>query len=111
MSEYEYSCQEFETAFKKILKISLKSKDFSPVINPKAYILGGQPGAGKSILNNYIQKINKSNVIIINGDEYRKFHPYFTEIVEKYNIDFPKYTSNFSSQVTEKLIDVLSDEK
>ena len=111
MSEYEYSCQEFETAFKKILKISLKSKDFSPVINPKAYMLGGQPGAGKSILNNYIQKINKGNVIIINGDEYRKFHPYFTEIVEKYNIDFPKYTRNFSSQVTEKLIDVLSDEK
>ena len=80
MSDYEYSCLESETAFKKILKISLKSKDFSPVISPKAYILGGQAGAGKSILNHYIQKINKGNVIIINGDEYRKYHPHFTEI-------------------------------
>ena len=49
--------------------------------------------------------------MIINGDEYRKSHPNFDKIVEKYDIDFPKYTSSFSSQVTEILIEVLSDKK
>lgn len=111
MNELDYTSLEFETAFKDIIDVTLNSDDFYPVKEPKAYILGGQPGAGKSRLNNYLQKINNGNLVIINGDEYRKNHPNFDKIIEKYGIDFPKYTSSFSSQVTEKLIEVLSDKK
>lgn len=111
MNELDYTSLEFETAFKDIIDVTLNSDDFYPVKEPKAYILGGQPGAGKSRLNNHLQKINNGNLVIINGDEYRKSHPNFDKIIEKYGIDFPKYTSNFSSQVTERLIEVLSDKK
>ena len=111
MNELDYTSLEFETAFKDIIDVTLNSDDFYPVKEPKAYILGGQPGAGKSRLNNHLQKINNGNLVIINGDEYRKNHPNFDKIIEKYGIDFPKYTSSFSSQVTERLIEVVSDKK
>lgn len=111
MNELDYTSLEFETAFKDIVDVTLNSDDYYPVKVPKAYILGGQPGAGKSRLNNHLQKINNGNLVIINGDEYRKNHPNFDKIIEKYGIDFSKYTSSFSSQVTEKLIEVLSDKK
>lgn len=111
MNELNYTSLEFETAFNDIIDVTLNSDDYSPVKEPKAYILGGQPGAGKSRLNNYFQKFNDGNLVIINGDEYRKNHPNFDKIVEKYGIDFPKYTGSFSSQITEKLIEELSDKK
>ena len=111
MNELDYTSLEFETAFKDIIDVTLNSDDYYPVKEPKSYILGGQPGAGKSRLNNHLQKINNGNLVIINGDEYRKSHPNFDKIVEEYGIDFPKYTSSFSSQITERLIEVLSDKK
>jgi UDP-N-acetylglucosamine kinase len=77
---------------------------------PNAYILGGQPGAGKTALQNLIRKNNK-NIIVINADSFRKFHPRFNEIHKQYGNDSPKYTQPFINQVTEKLIDELSAEK
>ena len=41
--------------------------------NPKVYMLGGQPGAGKSGLERMINI--KENYIPISGDDYRKDHP------------------------------------
>lgn len=82
---------------------------FSRVRNPKAFILGGQPGAGKTSLQYLIQKQDR-NVIVINADAYRKFHPYFFEIQRKYGTDSPKYTQPFINQVAEQLIDELSAE-
>lgn len=106
----DFDSIEFDLIFKKILNDNISS-NIKTVKEPKAYILGGQPGAGKSRLNNHLQKINNGNLVIINGDEYRKSHPNFDKIVEEYGIDFPKYTSSFSSQITERLIEVLSDKK
>lgn len=100
---------EFNNKYEEIYKSVISG--INPEIHTKAYILGGQPGAGKSRLNQYIKYFNDNNVAIINGDEYRKYHPHFREILDYYGDDFPKYTSSFSSQVTEKLIEVLSDKK
>ena len=110
MKVEDYKIEEFCKAFKNILNDTLSNKILNEQ-NPKAYLLGGQPGAGKSILNNYTKKINNDNIIIINADEYRKYHPNFKEIEREYGIDYPKYTSKFSSQITEKLIDELSNKK
>lgn len=41
-----YTKAEFETAYKDILQRCLLG--VAPTDNPKAYILGGQPGAGKT---------------------------------------------------------------
>ena len=72
--------------------------------------MGGQPGAGKTILQNYILKSNK-NCIVINADAFREFHPYYSEIQSAFGDDSPKYTQPFINRVTEQLISELSEEK
>lgn len=100
---------EFNNKYEEIYKSAISG--IKSEIHPKAYILGGQPGAGKSRLNQHIKYFNDNNVAIINGDEYRKYHPHFREILDYYGDDFPKYTSEFSSRITQRLIEDLSDKK
>ena len=50
----DFDSIEFDLIFKKILNDNISS-NIKTVKEPKAYILGGQPGAGKSRLNNHLQ--------------------------------------------------------
>ncbi|MBQ8444254.1 MAG: zeta toxin family protein [Clostridia bacterium] len=110
MVENEFDLEYLETVTYKIFKemtldISGKTDEI-----PKAVILGGQSGAGKTILQEiFAQGIQ--NIIIINGDEFRKYHPHYKELSAKYGKDSVKYTSEFSSQVTNRLIKLISDER
>jgi hypothetical protein len=50
---------------------------------PTCYILSGQPSSGKTILSeriigDFIEK-KKPRPVIINGDEFRRFHPHYDE--------------------------------
>lgn len=76
-----------------------------PVASPKGYVLGGQPGAGKSSLVKIIRQNLERNVLVINGDEFRRYHPDFDEIQEKYGKDAPKYTAEFSGKMTSLVIE------
>lgn len=77
--------------------------------SPIAYVLGGQPGAGKSILiNSAKEEIDDDNVVIINGDEYRRIHPSSKEILKEYEEDYAFYTDTdvrvWTSDLFEKAI-------
>ena len=50
--EKNYTDKELELVFEKILKMYKSS--YSPKENPKVFLLGGQPGAGKTGLENMI---------------------------------------------------------
>jgi len=51
-------------------------KDCLTSSNPVAVILGGQPASGKSNLTKVAEKEHKEkSFLIINGDEYRSYHP------------------------------------
>lgn len=84
--------------------------NLTPVESPKGYILVGQPGAGKTTLQRMAYE-NDSNIAIINGDEYRKYHPHFTEIYEKYGKDAAEHTQSFSNALTNTLIEKISEDK
>lgn len=71
--------------------------------SPKGFILGGQPGAGKSNLINILGNELNKNAIVINGDDYRKYHPLYNEFQEKYTQDSPKYTAEFAGKMTEAI--------
>ena len=107
MVEKNYTNEELELAFQKILKMYISS--YSPSKNPKVFLLGGQPGAGKSGLENMLNL--KDEYISISGDDYREYHPRFREINLEYGKEASKYTQQWASQITEKLIEKLAKAK
>ena len=82
---------------------------YSPTENPKVVLLGGQPGAGKSGLENMVNI--KKNYVSISGDDYREYHPRFKEINLEYGREASKYTQQWAAEITEKLIKELRKEK
>lgn len=91
----------FNTIYEDLINNKTKSK------NKVAFILGGQPGAGKSGLTRLIEE--KYEVIVINGDEFRKSHPHYLELKEKYGDNYVLYTAKFSGKMVETLINKLSN--
>ena len=83
----------------------ISEQQVCPVKSPKGFVLGGQPGAGKSNLVGIIRQELNRNVPIINGDEFRRYHPNFDGIQEQYGIDSPKHTAAFSGHMTERVIE------
>jgi len=81
-----------------------------PTEKPLAILLGGQPASGKTTIQR-MQEREEPNIIVINGDSFRKEHPNFAEIQEKHGKDSVTYTQPFSNAVVESLIDKLSNEK
>ena len=102
-----YTDEELEKQFKKILYF-YKSR-YSPTENPKVFLLGGQPGAGKSGLENAINIENE--YISISGDDYREYHPKFEELNIRYGKESSKYTQQWAGEITERLIKELGKEK
>lgn len=86
-----------EDEHKKVLE-QLKEKLFTNKHhqnNPSIMFVAGQPGCGKTT---YIGSANLSNYIIINSDNYRQFHKYSKEILDKYPTDYATLT-NFDAHL------------
>ena len=98
--------------FQKALESQIKEwTDKTSNEKPKAYLVVGQPGAGKTTISNMLQKQYADNIIFINGDEYRKKHPHYKDLYKEYGEDAVLKTQAFSGKMTEALIDKLSDKK
>ncbi|WP_336038900.1 zeta toxin family protein [Fusobacterium polymorphum] len=106
-NEKNYTDEEFQKVFQQILKF-YKSR-YSSQENPKAFLLGGQPGAGKSALENMINIENK--YVSISGDDYRKFHPLYDKLNKIYGKDASKYTQKWSGEMVEYLLKEARKEK
>lgn len=113
MASLEIFSQDDVNAVFRVILAGLKFRDDLKPCNdqPTAYLLSGQPGAGKTVLSSYIAGLYNGNVVLLNGDEYRRYHPNYRELYEAYGVDSVKMTSPFSSTVTEKCIDELSDKR
>ena len=70
-------------------------------------MINGQPGSGKST---YESKLSK-NSVIIDTDEFRKFHPRIEDIKKLDAENYAERTQSFASTITEKLIEELSKEQ
>ena len=72
--------------------------------HPKGYVLGGQPGSGKANMLRLAMSEVGENGIVINGDEFRKYHPYFTQICALDSDKMAERTALFSAKLTEIII-------
>jgi hypothetical protein len=75
-----------------------------PSQNPTGHILGGQPASGKSSL---IQRIKKSNpghqLVVINGDELRRYHPSFHKLNKVDDTKTADLTQPFANSLAQYL--------
>ncbi|QLK86403.1 zeta toxin family protein [Staphylococcus sp. 17KM0847] len=101
-----FSQEEFTLALKRIIRSLTRGK--TPSINPKAFLLGGQSGAGKTTIHRIKQKAFQGNIIIIDGDSYRSLHPNYLALQEEYGKDSFDSTKRFAGKVVEHLVDALS---
>ena len=78
---------------------------FSPTRQkePIGFVLGGQPGAGKSTLIQSI--VTQVSGICINADEFRPWHPLYEKIQTQYEKDSAKQTGVFAGEVAEGILE------
>ena len=103
-----YSDREFLAALKPLIGTLVIDKRLAPSDNPRAVLLGGQSGAGKTTLHDVFLALEENNAIVINGDDYRSVHPRFRQICAQYGIDSPAHTAAWAGRMVEAIVDALS---
>ena len=104
-----YSSEDFDKALERTIDFLTFNKNISST--PRAVILGGQSGAGKTTIHRVKMLESKGNYIVIDGDTYRAQHSYFRELQEKYGVNSVDYTKMFAGKMVEAVIDKLSSLK
>ncbi|MDR3241159.1 MAG: zeta toxin family protein [Lactobacillaceae bacterium] len=102
----DFSETEFNDALSELIDDLIENR--TKVENPKAYLLGGQSGSGKTTIHEIIRESLNKNIIVIDGDTFRKLHPRSEEITEIYGVEDTKYTSYFAGKMVEALVEHLS---
>ncbi|PHE69829.1 toxin zeta [Bacillus wiedmannii] len=98
--EFRYKLQE---------TIDRMSENKTPQIKPVAFLLGGQPGSGKTTLHKIINNKLNDNIITIDNDTFKYLHPKFDLLVEEYGKDYVSHVTPFSNRMTEALIEHFSN--
>ena len=108
--KYKLSEKEHDKIGKEIINIYLHDK--FPVENPKIIIDIAPPASGKTGLNAFgTQEFLDDNVVIINSDEFKPFHPKINEIATKYPQYYTKVTDQESNTWTSVLFEKALKEK
>jgi len=71
--------------------------------NKEAFILGGQPGSGKSTFAREILKTNK-NMVFVNGDDLRAYHPKYYFYLKENDIEAADLTQAVCNFWIEELV-------
>lgn len=107
----DYKESYFDDVLKDLICKSLAGCNPMVGENPKAILLGGQSGAGKTTLHDIFREELNDNVIVVNGDVYRRYHPSFHELQARYGKECVDHTAKWSGKMTEALIDCFSSLK
>ena len=89
----------------------ISSRNLTSQQFPKAYMIGGQPGAGKTRSTEKLEEQYNYNILKIDMDDYRKRHPNFKEINEVYGKEASLYTNKFAAEVRDAIMKRALDNK
>ena len=101
--------EEFSEAYQKIKQDITYSK--KAVDSPVAIVLGGQPGAGKSNIYQIARKRFSNNLVELDCDAFRVYHPYYEQIKLMFGKDDGAKTNPFVFKAVDMLVEDLSDQK
>lgn len=102
--KYKLSEEEHKKIQEDIIEMMLYGK--APVESPKAIFDIAPPGSGKTGLNGYgVKQFANNNIIVINNDELKPFHPKADEISKLYPEYYIKVTNEASKVWTDALMD------
>lgn len=104
-----YTQDEFASVLDRLVKNAGKNEEIYPVEKPRAVLLGGQSGAGKTTLHKVLTERFEKNVVVIVGDDYRSMHPRYRELAKRYGNDWVQHTAEWAGSMVEALVDSLSD--
>lgn len=104
----EFSDYEFRKRLAKEIQSATFPPEIGPSSQPRAVLLGGQSGAGKTTLHKVYRHEFANNVIVINGDEFRSSHPNFAKLQNAFGDRSVDYTAPWAGRMTEALVDHLS---
>lgn len=103
-AKYKLTQEEHDAIFEQIIDLYLYDK--FPVEHPKAIVNIAPPASGKTGLNGFsANQFADNNVVIINSDEIKPFHPKVNEIAKKYPQYYTKVTDQESNTWTSDLFD------
>ncbi|MCW6675790.1 zeta toxin family protein [Aerococcaceae bacterium NML171108] len=105
----EYSDEEFSIALNRNIDYLTRGKQKH--LHPRAFLLGGQPGSGKTTLHTIVEKQLNNDVIIIDNDKFKHQHPNFKKILELHGANYVDYVTPFSNRMTESIIQSLISQK
>ena len=109
LAKYKLSEGEHDKYYDIIKRLWTETK--YPVENPVAVIIGGQTGAGKSGIISYSEKMFiDGNVVTINSDEIKPFHPQSAEIARCYPELYTIITDQESNTWTSRLFEETRNE-
>ena len=108
-NELLMSEEEFSIAYQKIKKDITNSK--MSVSSPVAIVLGGQPGAGKSNIYQIARKRFSNNLVELDCDAFRVYHPYYEQIKLMFGKEDGAKTNPFIFKAVDMLVEELSDLK
>ncbi len=93
-SPYSLSSEESERIFQeKILNDSkISFHDVPTSTSPKAILLAGQPGAGKSNLMRKTMDALKGEAVVADPDALRRFHPAYEQLKKDFPFDWSSHT-------------------
>ena len=109
--ELEEVCKRFKLSDEEHNKIGNNINEIMlsgkiPSNNPIAIINIAPPGSGKTGLNGMaVNQFADNNVVVINSDELKPFHPQIDEIAKLYPQYYTKVTNQESNQWTDSLFD------
>lgn len=103
MNSFDLTKEEAEEIFREII-IPQITGNIHPEQTKQAYVLGGQPGSGKSAFARELIKINK-NIVFINGDDLRSYHPKYFLYLKENDIEAADLTQAVCNFWIESLIE------
>lgn len=79
----------------------LDLSDKAPNNEPTLVILGGQPGAGKSSIIDMIEGRFNSNIVVLNGDEFKPYYPGYKQLLKTDPNKASKIVQEYSNYVVD----------